>query len=155
MNWVAIWFAIYSTIRRKDQSLHVKRKQTNRGSGRRGRQPGLVRSRFVGELAEWFESDFQPWQLDDRSEKTVKAYQCAIRTFAKFLKRPGVLRDLSSSTLSDFAYWRIKNSSVGSTLRDLDCLFAMANHAWKHGKINQQVIRSQAWQRRALKGGVA
>lgn len=143
MNWTAIWLAIYSMVRPKaPSSLPKIRRLPNRRSVQRGRLRGINRSKFVGELAAWFESDFAPTRLNTRSEKTVKAYQCAIRALSKVLCRPAEVSDLNDETISKFAANQLTAVSIGTVLRHLDCLLAMSNFAWTAGRLSHRTYRT-------------
>jgi hypothetical protein len=137
MNWAAIWIMIFSRVKRKKQTFIKIKRRRKRVAGR-----GLRRDKFVGELAEWFESDFYPARLIGKSEKTVKAYQCTIRALCKVLGRPAVIDDLNDETVSKFATHQLPVVSLGTVLRHLDCLLSLANFARNSGRISLRLSRT-------------
>jgi hypothetical protein len=137
MNWAAIWIPIFSRVKWKKQKFTKITRRRNRIAGR-----GLRRDKFVGELAEWFESEFYPARLISKSEKTMKAYQCTIRALSKVLGRPAAIDDLNDETVSEFATQQLSAVSLGTVLRHLDCLLSLANFAWNSGKISHRLSRT-------------
>lgn len=95
------------------------------GRGKWVRKPTPI----PGELAEWFESDFRPQQLHGKALGTARTYECALRAFMRHLNRPARIQDLEENLFIAFALARRIKVSYSSVLRDLDCLYAMANFA--------------------------
>lgn len=77
-------------------------------------------------LADAFHNLYRPLRLRDRSQRTVELYGCLLRSFARWLGRPGTVADLDDLVVSRFLEDRVKKVSPLTAERERVQLCALS-----------------------------